>query len=146
MVLINLHAFAINCMYRAVDYCRNPSDVDNQDEVHWDRAVASLTGWAEGAENAKGVLFTEIPKYMCDLANQCAENGNSEINNSIIQQLEAGKTAIQNSSCDDAEAKIGQIEKLIKTALLDVTAYFADLISKDTTNKGNLAEGCEYFY
>ena len=143
MVLINLHAFAINSMYEAVDYCRDP--IANQDgEVAWDTARASLTGWSEGVENVKGVLFTEIPKYMCEMANKCDANGNSEINNNLILLLEAGKVAIENSSCDDAESKIGQIEKLIKTALLDVTAYFADLISKDTTNKGNLAEGCEY--
>ena len=146
MVLINLHAFALNCMHRAVDYCRNASDGDTSDlaELHWDRVWASLTGWAEETDDAEGFLFMEIARYLCEEAGTCVEaTGDSAINSQLITELEAGKVAIGNSSCDDAESKIAKVQTLLLTILFDITAYFADLISKDTANKDNLAEGCE---
>ena len=62
MVTVLLHIYAIDSMYEAIDKCSTEP---------WDRAVAALTGWAEGTDNAKGLLFMSIGRYLCSRAATC---------------------------------------------------------------------------
>lgn len=139
MVLITMHAFAMNCMYRAIDYCWD-SSIDAG--LHWDRAFASIVGWGEETVDADGFLFMKIARYLCEKAGTCNEvSGDSEINRQLIVAMESGKSSLESNDCNAAEAKIPEVEKLLKTILIDITAYFAERIAEDTTNGDNLAEG-----
>jgi len=143
MVLITLHSFALNSMYKAVDDCRA-----GVAETTWDTAFASLSGWAEESEYAdEGFLFMEIARFLCEEADKCnSTTGDSEINRLLLLAIQGGKGDLQISpsatrDCDGAEEKVKEVEKLLQTILVDVTAYFAEQISEDVADMDNLAEG-----
>ena len=137
-----LHAFAINHMYNAIDICRNVGN--NLIENNWDRAFASLTGWAEEDDNSEGFLFFEVARYLCTDTDSCnVETDDSEINRLLMAAFEDGKTSLKMKDCDGAQEKVVEVQKLLLTALVDLTAFFAEVISEDLTDADNLAEGCE---
>ena len=144
MVLVSLHAYALDGMYTAVDFCRGLAD--DLDDLYWDRAFAALSGWAEETEDASGFLFMEIPRYLCRISDTCTldANSDSELNRQLLLAVTNGKESLNTGDCDAAEGKVKEVEKMLQAALVDVVAYFAKVISDDPLLKDNLAEGCEY--
>lgn len=142
MVLITLHAFAVNCMYKALDACND----SKQNDHHWDMAYASLTGWAEEDEHARGFLMLEVARFLCEDAGKCVvKPDDASVNVRLLKELESGKKALNNLSCTVVEDTIPKIEKLILTILVDFAAYFAErmAVDPDLLNEENLAEGCK---
>ena len=147
MVTMTMHVYAINEFFLAVDDCEqlkasvmNNISEQEQEYWHWDSGVASLTGWAEGDEDTdEGFLFFSVPRYLCDddeatSSSLCDSDGNSEINTRLIKAFKDGKESLRRKECDDAVATIKNIEKLLQTILVDITAYFAKAIDENETN------------
>lgn len=136
MVTILLHIYALDSMYEAIDDC----NIDA-----WDRAVASLTGWAEGTENAKGLLFLSISRYLCSRTASCEvansiHGEDSKVNKFIMLRLKTGRDSIEGGLCVEAKDNVNQIETLILTVLVDATAYFAQQVIQDPSNDDNKAD------
>jgi len=136
MVAILLHIYALDSMYEAIDDCNIEA---------WDRAVASLTGWAEGTENARGLLFLSISRYLCSRTASCevanSEHGeDSKVNKLIMLELKKGRDSIETDLCVEAKDNVNQIETLILTVLVDGTAYFAQQVVRDPSNDDNKAD------
>ena len=139
MVTITLHAHALNLLYKAIEVCTTDGQMGG---FYWDQAFASLSGWAEGTEGTEGFLFMEIARFLCERTS--AGCTTSEINLLLIAAMEGGKTSLTSADCTAAETRVKEVEQLLQTILVDITAYFANLIAEDTTDADNLAEGCEY--
>jgi hypothetical protein len=134
-VTILLPIFAINSMYEAIQECV----IDG-----WDRAVASLTGWAEGTEGTKGILFLGIGRYLCSRTASCevanSDHGqDSKVNKLIMLAFKRGKDAIESGLCTEATDDVGAVEKLILTELVDATAYFTQQVVENPSNDDNRA-------
>lgn len=146
LVLITLHAYALNSMYEALDACNDSASSSNVPaQMHWDKAVSSLVGWGEAtsANQAKGgFLFMEMAQYLCQASGTCnAVTGFAEVNQKLIDALNAGKVGLGNSECSTVvEGSILEIKKFLQTILIDITAYFAERIAEDKS-AGNLADG-----
>ena len=136
MVTILLHIYALDSMYQAIDDC---------DVEAWDRAAASLTGWAEGTENAKGLLFLSIGRFLCSRTASCevanSDHGeDSKVNKLIVLSLKMGRDAIESGVCGQAKEEVSKIETLILTELVDATAYFAQQVVQNPSNNDNKAD------
>lgn len=136
MVTILLHIYALDSMYEAIDDC---------DVAAWDRATASLTGWAEGTENARGLLFFSIGRFLCSRTASCevanSDHGeDSKVNKLIMLSLKIGRDTIEAGVCSEAKDEISKIETLILTEIVDATAYFAQQVAQNPSNDDNKAD------
>ncbi|KAL7554731.1 hypothetical protein ACHAWF_018259 [Thalassiosira exigua] len=139
VVAITLHAFVVDQARRALDAC---AIATNARVDHWDRAFASLSGWAElTAQTDKSFLMMEVARFLCEVAGTCNEAGDSEANRRLILAFESGKAGLQTSRCDDVRARVEEVEKLVLTVLVDATAYFAGVVAADPLDAGNAADG-----
>ena len=142
IVAITLHIYAIDSLFKAVELC----DVDaSTAATSWDNAVAALVGWMEGPEDGgssnNGVLFYNIAQYLCDEADKCNMNNDSEVNRLMIRHLKEGKQHLNSRECVAADTSAIEVEKLLQTVLADTNAYFAEQIAEDKLNTEALAEG-----
>ncbi len=136
MVTILLHIYALDSMYEAIDDC---------DVEAWDRATASLTGWAEGTEGARGLLFLSIGRFLCSRTASCevsnSDHGeDAKVNKLIMLSLKIGRDSIEAGECSDAKEEVSKIETLILTELVDATAYFAQQVAQDPSSDDNKAD------
>ena len=136
MVTILLHIYALDSMYEAIDDC----DVNT-----WDKAAASLTGWAEGTANAKGLLFLSIGRFLCSRTASCevsnSDHGeDSKVNKLIMLSLKIGRDSIEAAMCDEAKQEVSKIETLILTELVDATAYFAQQVVQNPSDDDSKAD------
>lgn len=130
MVTILLHIYALDSMYEAIDDC---------DVKAWDRATASLTGWAEGTENARGLLFLSIGRFLCSRTASCemanSDHGeDSKVNKLIMLSLKIGRDSIEAGLCSEVTDEVSKIETLILTEIVDATAYFAQQVAQNPSN------------
>lgn len=142
LVAITLHIYAIDSLFKAVELC----DVDaSTAATSWDNGVAALVGWMEGPEDGgssnNGVLFYNIAQFLCDEADKCNMNNDSEVNRLMIRRLKEGKQHLNSRECVAADTSAIEVEKLLQTVLADTNAYFAEQIAADKLNTEALAEG-----
>ena len=112
--------------------------------AYWDWAVAYLSGWAQQEKHAKGFLLMEVSYYLCKDADEChGADGSSLLNNLLLHAFMNGKSNLVTGDCDGAKERARDVEKLVLTVLVDLVAYFAELIDSNMIDMDNLAEGCE---
>lgn len=136
MVTILLHIYALDSMYEAIDNC---------DVKAWDRATASLTGWADGTKDARGLLFLSIGRFLCSRTASCeiadSDHGeDSKVNKLIMLSLKIGRDSIEAGLCSEAKDEVSKIETLILTEIVDATAYFAQQVAQNPSNDDTKAD------
>jgi len=138
MVTIDMHNFAINSLYEAVDNCQGGLQLAEQ---QWNRAYASITGWAEADPHANGFLMFRVARYLCKESGICdPATEDSKINGQLSKLFNDGRALLTQKKCEEAEEKIPQVEKLLLAVLIDLTAYFTEALSTGLIDDSDLAE------
>lgn len=125
---IDMHLSILDNMYQAVECDGEGKSIDGWD-LHWDNAVASAVGWAEGSEDGgssiDGYLFFQLAEELCEHFGSCDPNGESVVNQKLMAEFNYGQDKLKENDCAGAKLAKDAIEKYLQAILVDNLAYHA---------------------
>jgi hypothetical protein len=118
LATVVLPIYALDSMYNAIDVCDN--NPGQQDTSEWDKAVASLIGFAEGRGDGvsdNGRLFYTLANTLCASAGTCNESNIAKVNDLLMAEFNDGKDQLLSSNCASAEEHIYNIEVYLQVSM-----------------------------
>jgi len=145
--------YAMHEFERSIPVCRasEANPYDNTDAVHaWDEGVAFYSGSLEGQDGlGSGKLSHALSEKRCQDFLTCGPDGGeatglSQVSYKLLKLFNAGRDALGEGRCDDADTAIKGILKQVYIPLIQGTLRYAAKIELGFSDEKGQAEGAVF--